>query len=219
MAISWFRFADLRHGRAVQLMIGLCHSFAHLLAALSIFLLLEIVVQMAIEDGLAGQGYDSFFESFQAFEESTFQTQLFSSGLFRGIIQAGFRLFDMVENVASTRIVLCAAQNSSSWQTPPVHELSRLDLFTYYLGSLLYMLILSADVGAFVFGLYLYVCSTADLHWNEAYSAIRDPNYKSFIRFKLDSKGDLHAFVIGIDKVAGKQGLDNRSLYCAYRVI
>lgn len=203
MFVTWFGFADFRHGKACQLLIGLSHSLAHVLAAFSIFLLLEVTVQMTIEDDLAGQGYDSFFESFQAYEQKALQTEIFSSGILRGIIQAVFRIFDMPENMASTRIALCAAKNSSTWPPMP-SNLTRTDLLTYYTGNFLYLFIISADVGAFIFGLYLYVCSTVDLHWNEAYSAIRDPNYKSFIRFKIDRTGDLHAFVIGIDKVPGR---------------
>ena len=39
-----------------------------------------------------------------------------------------------------------------------------------------------------------------NLHWNEAYSAIRFPHLKGFVRFRIDSSGDLHGYSIGIDR-------------------
>jgi hypothetical protein len=56
-------------------------------------------------------------------------------------------------------------------------------------------------VAAFVLGWYFVVCMGINGHGNEAATIARVEDYKQFIRFHLDTKGKLTAYVIGLDKL------------------
>lgn len=61
----------------------------------------------------------------------------------------------------------------------------------------------AALVGPLVVGLYLLVSVLVfGRHSNEAFSALRIADYKCWVRFRIDTHGDLHAHAIGIDRVA-----------------
>lgn len=61
--------------------------------------------------------------------------------------------------------------------------------------------VLGGIAGAFVFGLYLYVSNRwLAYHRTEAFSSLRIPDYKSFLRFHLDERG-LTVYPIGIGSV------------------
>lgn len=57
-------------------------------------------------------------------------------------------------------------------------------------------------VGSVIFGLYLYLClNHFGIHANEAFSALRNPDYKGFLRFRVRPGGQLDMWCIGIDRV------------------
>ena len=57
-------------------------------------------------------------------------------------------------------------------------------------------------VGSIIFGLYLYFAlNVFGLHANEAFSALRIPDYKGFLRFRIKPDGTLGMWLIGIDRV------------------
>ena len=197
-----FSFADYHHGLYYQTIIGATHTFAHVVCSIALFLVLEISVQVAVQDGLAGQSYHSFFASFQGLERRIMPETWWTSGISETIMRMALRLFDMPENMATTRTAIC---------TGHVSDLSRLDYGLYYLGNFLYLYVLAADVVSLVLGFYLYICvNFFNLHWNEAFSSLRCEDFKSFVRFHIDSSGDLHAYVIGIDSVPKEWVEDHR---------
>ncbi|GBG34022.1 Hypothetical Protein FCC1311_102452 [Hondaea fermentalgiana] len=212
--VTSFCFADQHHGTLRQLIIASVHTLAHVSCAVALFLLLEIVAELAIQDGLAGQGYDSIFEIFQNFERRTMPEAWWTNGLLETCMRFMLRIFDLPENMATTRVKICKgdvpAPGVGCAPLAP-SQLSRFDFVSYYLGNYLYMYIIAADLGAMILGLYLYVCVTFfKLHWNEAFSSIRCEDYKTFTRFHIDADGDLHAYTIGIDRVPRKWRDDSR---------
>lgn len=209
-----FSFADYHYGLFRQVIIATVHTLAHVFCAVSLFLLLEIVAELSIQDGLAGRGYDSIFEMFQSFERRTMPEAWWTTGLLETSLRSILRVFDLPENMATTRVQVCQGKvprPGDSCPLPSLDSLSRFDIFSYYLGNYLYMYIVAADLCAMIFGLYLYICVTFfKLHWNEAFSAIRCEDYKTFMRFHIDTNGDLHVYVLGIDRVPRKWRDDAR---------
>jgi hypothetical protein len=68
---------------------------------------------------------------------------------------------------------------------------------------LLLVFIVGGPVGSLVMGLYLALSCRAPFlkaHGNEAFSAMRNPDYKNFLRLHLDTSGALTVFPIGIRK-------------------
>lgn len=56
--------------------------------------------------------------------------------------------------------------------------------------------------GAIIMGVYLYISHRVfGRHTQEAYSSLRSPDYKQFLRFHLDAAGELHMYCIGVDRV------------------
>ncbi len=227
-----YSFADTHYGRHRQLIVAFCHFTAHMFCAISLFLLLEIVVETSLRDEMVGNGYDSFFQSFQLFERRKMPKEHWTSGNVVPVLKVLLRVFDLPENMATTRARICngSVLRPSFWGMNLgsqlkdaavqicksgfdavnnneifVEQLSRFELFTYYFGNFLYLHIIAADIASFVLGLYLYICvNVMHWHWNEAFSSIRSPDFKSFCRFHIDSSGDLHVYVIGIDRVPRK---------------
>lgn len=58
-------------------------------------------------------------------------------------------------------------------------------------------------VGSTLFGLYLYLSvNVFGIHANESFSALRNPDYKGFLRFRIQPGGQLDMWFIGIDRAA-----------------
>lgn len=56
----------------------------------------------------------------------------------------------------------------------------------YYAGVLAYYWLLATPVMGFLFGTYLYFCANwFHVHYDEAFSALRVPNYKGFCRLHI----------------------------------
>lgn len=67
---------------------------------------------------------------------------------------------------------------------------------------LAYYWLLAAPVMGFIFGAYLYISSCFfHVHYDEAYSALRIPNYKGFTRMHINKNGQLKLYSLAIDKV------------------
>mmetsp|Transcript_26830 Transcript_26830/g.43187 ORF Transcript_26830/g.43187 Transcript_26830/m.43187 type:complete len:1228 (+) Transcript_26830:546-4229(+) len=220
-------FADEHHGTWRRFLIATMHTVVHVFSAIVLFLLLEITVEIVIQDGLAGKGYNSMFESFQGFERRTMPSSWWTKGVTEVVLKTILRIFDLPENMATTRYRICSgivdAPGLFSHEIDRYHtanstgtcngrlQLNRFELLGYYIGSFLYMYPLAAEVAGLVLGFYMYICvNVFHLHWNEAFSSIRSPDYKSFVRFHIDKSGDLHAYVIGIDKPPKKWREDSR---------
>ncbi|HKV12496.1 MAG TPA: hypothetical protein VJ725_30405 [Thermoanaerobaculia bacterium] len=64
------------------------------------------------------------------------------------------------------------------------------------------MLVIGGLVGSILFTLYLLVSSKfTGAHTNEVFSSQKIPDYKNFIRLRIDANGDLTLYPIGVEKV------------------
>ena len=60
-------------------------------------------------------------------------------------------------------------------------------------------------IGSLIMGLYLYVSlNVFGRHSNEAFSSLSIPDYKNFIRIKINTNGDLELFPVGVDRIPRK---------------
>jgi hypothetical protein len=63
---------------------------------------------------------------------------------------------------------------------------SRSSALLFYLGVVLYFFVLAVPAAATVLGLYLTLSvNVVGAHWNEAFSALRIPSYKNFVRLHI----------------------------------
>ena len=66
------------------------------------------------------------------------------------------------------------------------------------------MLIIGSFIAGCIFGLYLLICALIPprfLHINEAFSCQANPHFKNFLRMRIDGKGNLTLFPIGVRKI------------------
>ncbi len=63
--------------------------------------------------------------------------------------------------------------------------------------------VLAWVVGSTLFGLYLYISvNVFGIHANESFSALRNPDYKGFLRFRIQPGGQLDMWFVGIDRAS-----------------
>ena len=121
--------------------------------------------------------------------------------------------------LASIFFVLSIVSTTSRWNNPPL-KIGSLELnwvyrvtqnehvFNFDLRVLLVvMLILIGGyiIGSFIQGLYLLISlNVFGRHFNEAFSTIAVEDWKSFLKLKIDARGDLTIYPIGIRRVPRK---------------
>lgn len=207
IAFGFYSFCPSVLKPSRRLFLGSLHVFAHIWSALLIAVLLEVCAELCIAYGIfAKSGLHSLYDSYRVQEERLFSDpngfrktlSQITFGLYPACIKGLMMVFDVPEYYAFTRAQICRAG------TPNLFEgLSRLASFGYYLAFFLYYWLLSTPVFAFILGCYLFVALNYFLvHWDEGFSSMRIPHFKSFLRFKIDARGDLHVFCIGVDRVA-----------------
>lgn len=64
-------------------------------------------------------------------------------------------------------------------------------------------------VGGLLFGLFFYLMSRAGLMANNAFSTLAHEGYKGFLRFRIDTDGNLHGYMIGTDSVPSEWVLNS----------
>ena len=80
----------------------------------------------------------------------------------------------------------------------------------YYLGMLAYYWVLATPAVGFLFGCYLYIAvNWFHVHYDEAFSALRIPNFKGFSRLHINRDGDLEVYGLAMDKVTQKLLMTN----------
>ena len=73
----------------------------------------------------------------------------------------------------------------------------------YYMGMLAYYWVLATPAVGFLFGCYLYIAvNWFHVHYDEAFSALRIPNFKGFSRLHINADGDLEVYGLAMDKVS-----------------
>lgn len=70
---------------------------------------------------------------------------------------------------------------------------------------LAYYWVLATPVWGLLFGCYLYVAvNIFHVHYDEAFSALRIPDFKGFSRLHISPSGDLHVYSLAMDKVGSR---------------
>ena len=103
-------------------------------------------------------------------------------------------------------LLVCCQRDCRDQDCPPVHHATvashHVQAAAYYLGMLAYYWVLATPAVGFLFGCYLYVSvGWFEVHYDEAFSALRIPHFKGFSRIHIDGSGDLHVYGLGMDKV------------------
>jgi hypothetical protein len=73
-----------------------------------------------------------------------------------------------------------------------------------------FIFVYGATIGTLAFATYLWLCAhllRGAPHMNEVFSVRRYKDLKHFLRFHVQSDGRIHAYVIGVDRVARKWDL------------
>ena len=214
-----FLFAPAHKGRRFRVLLGGVHALAHLVAAAVLIILFELVVESAIVDGHAGTGFHSSYDTYARFESRFIPARLRSTGPALDALKIAFGLVDVVEHIATTRVAMCVSTTPNPeryrlFESTPsfvgsAELLSRAQYVGFYVGSFLFFSVVSSVVVSSIIGTYLYVSSEFfHVHWNEAYSSLRFPHYKHFLRFHIDRNGDLNMYVLGFDEVCTKWTYD-----------
>lgn len=85
-----------------------------------------------------------------------------------------------MQAIAVTRASMCARAGS-------VSHLTRIQAVAYYMGMLAYYWLLATPAMGFVLGIYLYVSvCLLRIHYDEAFSALRVPNFKALTRCHIN---------------------------------
>jgi hypothetical protein len=79
----------------------------------------------------------------------------------------------------------------------------------------------TALVTPFIMGFYLLISLCFRRHWNEAFSSLRIPHYKGFLRLHFDKDANLTVYPIAIDKVplGGEGPLDAKLIERPIRLL
>lgn len=177
------------------------HTIAHVVAAVSLLLLLELGIETVIRyEHLGREGYHSLYKWYRAYEARHFPdpfevrqaAERLTLGLYPTLIQWAMALYDIPESIAVARGYICEEHAS----------LTRLQALGYYLGMLAYYWLLATPTVALLFGAYLYACiNWFGVHYDEAFSSLQVRDHKGFLRLHITRTGDLEIFSLGLDKV------------------
>ncbi|GLI59475.1 hypothetical protein VaNZ11_001358 [Volvox africanus] len=200
-------------GFGVQLAFATAHCLTHVSLAIVLLLLLELGVETCIKfESLGADGPHSLYRWYRAYEERHFpdpmglrqSLQRWTLGLYPGVLQLAMDVYDVPELIAVARTAVCAAGGS-------LEPITRLQAVSYYAGMLSYYWLLATPAMGFVFGLYLYlsVC-WCHVHYDEAFSSLREANCKSFCRLHIGPSGDLQLYTLALDEVPTRWQEDPR---------
>ncbi|KAG3116671.1 hypothetical protein PI124_g5888 [Phytophthora idaei] len=181
-----------------RFVLGLAVAFFHYVAAFTILLVYECLLEVASVRGALGREGEHtlylFFSSTLPDFSAIRKYDIFGlSSLYGDFMQICMTIFDVPEVVALHRNKICASGFES---------LGRTELWTYYASVFPYFWVLATPVVSFVFGTYLYLSlNILGCHYNEAFSSLRIASYKNFLRLHFDKEGRLEVFAFGVDKM------------------
>jgi hypothetical protein len=130
-------------------------------------------------------------------------------------MMAGFILFTDTHSVWYRRIAGVVHGFSHLFSTFLIGWLAGYITFHYFgwqfdswqqlLFSAISLLVLGTLVGSTIMGLYLFVSlNIFGRHANEAFSSLAIPDFKNFLRMRIEANGDLTIFPVGIKRVPRK---------------
>ena len=190
-------------GLPAQLAYAAAHTAAHLSAAITLLLLLELGIETVMRyEGVGQDGYHSLYNWYRKFEAQHFPDpqgvrstlSTLTLGLYPNVIKWAFALFDVPEAIAVSRTAVCAAGGSFA-------ALTRLQTLGYYSGVLLYFWVLATPTVGLIFGLYLYVSGNwLHVHYDESFSALQVAHHKGYLKLHVTRSGDLEIFALGLEE-------------------
>jgi hypothetical protein len=110
--------------------------------------------------------------------------------------RATLHVADMPAHIYTARAAACSA------------NAMRVSYYWYYALGMTYFWVLATPTAAFIFGVYLALSSLVGRHMDEAFSSLRIPNWKNFLKFHIDAAGRLHMYAVGIEKIPRHWELD-----------
>ena len=224
-------FADAHIGFGRRLLIGILHTTFHTICAFALFLLLNITVSVALEDGvLSSVDKNALYETARR-TPVTISNAMWEAAV-QPLLKFCLRLFDIPQAMGYSYATLCCnvpeadigtfellGQNGTSMPCSS-GSLSRLEFVHYYSANFMYLFVIGADIISIIFGCYLYIsCAGFNLMWNEAFSSLRFPHFKGYMHFQIEKNGNLHAHSIGIDKVPHDWKRDKKWMSTQARMI
>ena len=183
--------ASKAHSLLGRIAIGSAHWICHVVAAVTIFASIEVGIAFlasvsggrdsVLSDGFRVPGLVTNLDS------TLFgQTPILASGLGHFL-----RFIDVPSSLIRNRALLC--EEGGLWRELMFRYLSRVLPFFW---------LIATPVAAWLMGCYLLVnVNWLGLHFNEAFSSLRIEDYKNFVRMHIDADGDLHCYVVGLDRV------------------
>ena len=94
-----------------------------------------------------------------------------------------------------------------AWVATRIFEFA--DGFWYVTLVVVFIAVVGAICGSVAIGLYLLLALTRlGTHQNEVFSAIREEDYKNFLRLHIEPDGRLTVYALGIDRVVRNWELD-----------
>ena len=175
-----------------NLTIATVHWFCHVVAAITIFACIEVGIEFL---ALVSEGKDSVISDGFRVPGVILAADraVFNSPVFETLLTQFLRFIDIPSSLIRNRAALCSTINVFDRQL----------MFRYLWRVIPFFWIIATPVAGFIMGVYLLVnLNWFGLHMNEAFSSLRIEDYKNFIRMHIDKDtGDLHCYVVGIDKV------------------
>ncbi|KAG2491434.1 hypothetical protein HYH03_010220 [Edaphochlamys debaryana] len=200
-------------GWGSQLALAAAHTLTHASCAIVLLLVLELGVETCIKyERLGADGPHSLYRWYRAYEEAHFPDPMglraglerWSLGVYPGALQLAMAVYDVPELIAVSRTAMCAAGGS-------LEPINRLQAWAYYGGMLAYFWLLATPAMGFVWGLYFYISVCwCHIHYDEAFSSLREANCKSFVRMHIGPTGDLRLYSLALDKVPTRWQEDPR---------
>jgi hypothetical protein len=187
--------AKSKNNRKVQkILITLSHFFAHAIAAISLFCIVEVAIEFLSQ---LAAGRDSILsDGFRVpgIVSSTDKT-LFGSPILEHSLEWLLRFVDFPSSLVRNRQPLCNPLGDAG--------ISRDLMFRYLWRLFPFYWVIATPVAAQIMGTYLFLCiNWLGVHMNEAFSSLRIEDYKHFLRMYIDPVSEnLHVYVVGLDHV------------------
>jgi hypothetical protein len=183
-----------------RVLVGTVHTLFHSIAACSILIFMDSIMELAIENKVIGEDnlFTTFTSSFPLLSLWLQSADNYTWGLTSALVRFLTALFDIPDAMAQYKVLMC--EYARKGQGAP-----RITSLLYSLTTGVYFWMLATPVVSFIFGTYLFVASNyLCAHMTEAFSSLRIESYKNFMRFHINHQGDMEIYCLGIDRVPHK---------------
>jgi hypothetical protein len=124
------------------------------------------------------------------------------------LLKTALAVFDLPGAIASTHLemcrLLCSGNSPCTYSNEFMlyQQIDRLTILKYLSAIGLYFVIFAVPIAGNVFGSWLALSlNVFNCQYDEGFSSLRMEHYKNFLKFNIDSNGDLEIFAIGLQRV------------------